>query len=61
MINLKAIRIKKGFTQQEVAQAIGTSEAHYNKIERGVHVPKFKFAHRLATLFKITLDQLYQK
>ena len=47
--NLKAIRLIRGLTQEELAKKSGVATNHYAKIERGEVSPRI---HTLANLIK---------
>ncbi|MCI7790036.1 MAG: helix-turn-helix transcriptional regulator [Lachnospiraceae bacterium] len=51
--NLKAARIEKGMTQQQVADKIGISLVHYQKIEEGSRTGSFYIWDNLEDLFSI--------
>lgn len=51
--NLKAARIEKGMTQQQVADKIGISLIHYQKIEEGSRTGSFDIWDNLEDLFSI--------
>lgn len=52
---LKEIRKEKGMTQKQVAEEIGIKSAQYiSEIERGIHIPSFRFICKLAELYKVT-------
>lgn len=42
--NIKKMRLRKGYTQQEVADILGISREHFNRIERGINIPSVKLA-----------------
>lgn len=50
---LKQIRIAKGMTQQDVANAIGTTYQNISQYERGVRTPKMSTVHKLATVLGV--------
>lgn len=45
---LKNIRIKKGKTQNEVAELSGISRSYYTKIELGIKTPTVEVAKKIA-------------
>lgn len=51
--NLKDARIAKGMTQQQVADKIGISLIHYQKIEEGSRTGSFEIWDSLEDLFSI--------
>ena len=58
---LKEIRAEKGMTQKQVAEWIGIKSAQYiSEIERGIHIPSFKFICKLAYLYELTPAQIVE-
>ena len=55
---LKEKRTKKGWTQQELADKIGTSYSAISLWERGLRIPDIYLACDLAEAFKCTIDEL---
>lgn len=58
MTNLKAIRKKAKMSQQNVADFLGMSKQGYSLIERGERSLKAETAVKLATLYKLTVDEV---
>ena len=52
---LKA-RIKKGWTQKELAKAIGTKQANISRIESGLENPTLEFINRLSTVLDFAIE-----
>ena len=48
---LRELRKAKGWTQQELARAVGVSRQSINSIERGRYTPSLPLALRFARLF----------
>lgn len=48
-------RIKKGWTQKELAKAIGTKQANISRIESGLANPTLEFISRLTTVLDFEL------
>lgn len=57
-MNLKEIRAKRNFTQQQVADHIGCSSVVYSRYESGTRQPSIEVLLRLADLFGVTVDHL---
>ena len=55
---LKALRLKKGLTQEEVAKTVGVAQPVYNGYESGLKVPSLGTAKALADLFEVSMDEL---
>ena len=53
-------RMKKGWSQTDLARAIGTKQANISRIEAGLANPTFTFVQKLASIldlgFKITIN-----
>ena len=60
-MNLKEKRIKRGMTQQEVADAVGITKATYCNIELGKRSTKVKTAKRIAKVLKFKWTELYEE
>lgn len=57
-MSLKEIRMQKGLTQQEVADAIGCSSVVYSRYETGARQPSLEVVLRLADVMGVTVDYL---
>ena len=58
---LKDARVKAGLQQKDVADALGyTSVQFVSNWERGLRAPPGKTLIRLAKMYKISIDDLYQ-
>lgn len=51
--NLRKARKEKGMTQQQVADSLGISLVHYQKIEQGSRTGDFKIWDNLEDLFDV--------
>ena len=58
---LKQARIDKGMTQQEVAEHLGISLRHYQKIEEGTVIGKVDLWDDLEDLFSIHQRKLREQ
>lgn len=56
---IKELRENRGFSQEQVAQAIGKSRPSYNAIELGKQKLDVEEAEKLANLFGIGVDSLF--
>lgn len=56
--NLKALRLSKGLSQQQLADVIGTTQQSINKYENHSTEPDIDTLIRLADYFEITVDEL---
>ena len=57
-MRLKELRLEGGFTQGEVAKAIGTSQRNIGRWENGENEPTASFLIALADFFKVSIDYL---
>ena len=55
---IKALRIRTGMTQSEVARLLGLSRSGVNAWEMGLSVPSTQYIVELAKVFDITTDYL---
>lgn len=55
---LRALREKKGLTQEQLARAAGVRQSIVSKIERGVIDPRFSTMQALARALGLRLDKL---
>ena len=58
---LKEKRIRKGMTQQEVADAVGIAKSTYCLIERGKRSTRVKTAKRIAKVLKFKWTEIYEE
>jgi putative transcriptional regulator len=56
---VKALRSKRGWTQQELAGAVGVSRQSINSIERNRYVPSLPLALRFAVVFGCPTDEIF--
>lgn len=53
---LTELREKKGWTQDQMADALGIKRARYNSWENNIAKPDIEFVDKLAVLHKVTSD-----
>lgn len=58
--SIKVERAKKNITQAELAELIKVSRQTINAMELGKYVPSTVLALRLAKIFQVEVDQLFQ-
>jgi putative transcriptional regulator len=58
--SIKVERAKKNITQAELADLIKVSRQTINAMELGKYVPSTVLALRLAKIFEVEVDQLFQ-
>lgn len=56
----KSLRLERGLTQKDVAKRIGISQANIACYENGVYNPKLQYSLKLAALYNVTLDELFE-
>ena len=56
---VKELRIERGWTQQELADAVGVSRQSINSIERNRYVPSLPLALLFARVFKVSTDEIF--
>ena len=57
---VKELRLDRGWTQQELADAVGVSRQSINSIERNRYVPSLELALVFARLFACPTDEIFQ-
>ena len=61
IINLRFLRKKQGYTQQEIADRLGINRKKYNKWETGVCEPGLKNIEELCNLLDVDYNSLFQR
>jgi putative transcriptional regulator len=56
---VKELRIQRGWTQQELADAVGVSRQSINSIERNRYVPSLLLALAFARVFACSTDEIF--
>ncbi len=56
---VKELRMKRGWTQQELADAVGVSRQSINSIERDRYVPSLLLALAFARVFARAVDDIF--
>lgn len=57
---IKVERAKKDMTQQDLAELIGVSRQTINSIEAGKYVPSTVLALKIAKVFEVRLDDIFE-
>ncbi len=57
---VKELRIARGWTQEQLAHAVGVSRQSINSIERNRYVPSLELALTFARIFACPTDQIFQ-
>lgn len=55
---LRFLRLKKGFTQQEVANSLGIANSSYSLYEKGTRQPNLEMLEKIADFFNVDIDYL---
>jgi putative transcriptional regulator len=56
---VKELRVRKGWTQQQLAEAVGVSRQSINSIERNRYVPSLPLALTFARVFGCSTDDIF--
>ncbi len=56
---VKELRVARGWTQEELARAVGVSRQSINSIERDRYVPSLLLALLFARVFGCSTDQIF--
>ena len=56
---VKDLREERGWTQQELADAVGVSRQSINSIERNRYVPSLPLALLFARVFKTAMEKIF--
>jgi putative transcriptional regulator len=57
---VKDFRLARGWTQQELAEAVGVSRQSINSIERNRYVPSLELALMFARVFGCATEDLFR-
>ena len=57
---VKELRSERGWTQQELADAVGVSRQSINSIERNRYVPSLELALAFARIFQRPTDDIFK-
>lgn len=57
---VKELRSERGWTQEQLAQAVGVSRQSVNSIERDRYIPSLTLALIFAQVFECSTDQIFQ-
>ena len=57
---LKELRLAKDFSQTELGKLVGVHYSHIGKYENGHSIPKSGTLKRLAEVFEVTTDYLFE-
>jgi putative transcriptional regulator len=57
---VKELRIERGWTQQQLAAAVGVSRQSINSIERNRYIPSLLLALTFARIFACSTDDIFK-
>ena len=57
---VKELRTERGWTQQDLAKAVGVSRQSVNSIERNRYVPSLPLALEFARVFECPTDEIFK-
>ena len=58
---IKELRIEKGFSQMQLAKAVGVSQKAVDYWERNINEPKACYIIALVKVFEISLDEFFNE
>ena len=58
--SIKVQRAKMNWTQEELASRVGVTRKTINTVENGKYVPSTYLTLKLAKVFKVTVEELFQ-
>ena len=56
---LRDLRSEKGWTQEQLGQALGVSRQAVNALETEKHDPSLDLAYRIATVFERPVEEIF--
>jgi putative transcriptional regulator len=57
---LPRLRAERGWSQGELSQQLGVSRQTVNALERGKYDPSLPLAFRIARLFELPIEEIFQ-
>jgi len=57
---VRELRVERGWTQEQLAEAVGVSRQSINSIERNRYVPSLPLALLFARVFGISTDEIFK-
>lgn len=58
--SLKLLRVQRGWTQEQLGQALGVSRQAVNALETEKHDPSLDLAYRIAVLFSQPVEDIFE-
>jgi putative transcriptional regulator len=56
---IRELREELGWTQEQLATAVGVSRQSINSVERGRYVPSLELALKFAAVFECPVDEIF--
>ncbi len=57
---LKLLRVERGWTQEQMGQALGVSRQAVNALETEKHDPSLDLAYRIAAIFERPIEEIFE-
>lgn len=57
---LKVLRAEHDWTQEELGRRVEVSRQAINALETGKHIPSLDLAYRIATVFNLPMEQVFE-
>lgn len=58
---IRVLRAERGWTQADLAERLDVSRNSVNAIENGKYDPSLPLAFKIADIFGLTIEQIFQK
>lgn len=58
---LRELRVKRGLTQEQIAEKLGITKSSWSMYERGERSPRDEVKVRIAYYFRTTVEELFFK
>lgn len=58
---LKVLRAERSWSQQELSDRLGVSRQSVNAIETGKYDPSLPLAFKIAEVFAMTIEQIFER
>jgi putative transcriptional regulator len=58
---LKVLRAERDWSQQDLAERLGVSRQSVNAIETGKYDPSLPLAFRIADVFEMAIEQIFER
>ncbi|MCV9918027.1 helix-turn-helix transcriptional regulator [Pseudomonas sp. BT-42-2] len=58
--HIRALRVKQGWSQAELAERLGVSRQTVNAIETGRYDPSLPLAFTIARVFGLSIEEIFQ-